>query len=96
MIVIGFCLFCLDNVDFFYFYIFDSDMIFELDEKLKLIIVYGVGVIGCEYVLMFCNMDIKINLVNMWVKLFEFFDDEIIDVFSYYMCDWGILIWYNE
>ncbi|MEW7976933.1 MAG: FAD-dependent oxidoreductase [Candidatus Sedimenticola endophacoides] len=30
----------------------------------KSLTIYGAGVIGCEYASIFCNLDVKVNLVN--------------------------------
>lgn len=76
--------------------IYNLDIILFLDYDFKLIIIYGVGVIGFEYVSIFRGLGVKVDFVNMCDCLLLFFDDEILDVFSYYLWNNGVFIWYNE
>ena len=85
-----------DNVDFGHPRIFDSDTILKLDHKPHSMIVYGAGVIGCEYASMFRNLSIKVNLINSRDELLDFLDDEISDALSYHMRERGVVIRHGE
>ena len=84
------------DVSFAHPRIFDSDTILEMSFTPKSMMIYGAGVIGCEYASMFRNLGMKINLVNTRDKLLDFLDDEIIDALSYYMRDTGIVLRHRE
>lgn len=84
------------DIDFIYFRIYNLDIILFLDYDFKFIIIYGVGVIGFEYVSIFRGLGVKVDLVNMCDCLFFFFDIEIFDVLSYYLWNNGVFICYNE
>lgn len=84
------------NIDFNHPRIFDSDKILSLDRTPKSIVIYGAGVIGCEYASMFRNLGIKVNLFNTRTQLLQFLDDEIIDALSYHLRDTGVVIRHNE
>lgn len=85
-----------DSVDFSDPRIFDSDTILGIDQKPASMIVYGAGVIGCEYTSMFRNLNIKMNLINSRDRLLDFLDDEISDALSYHMRDSGVAIRHDE
>jgi NAD(P) transhydrogenase len=85
-----------DDVDFTHPRILDSDTILNLPETPKSIVIYGAGVIGCEYASMFRNLGCKVNLINTRGRLLEFLDDEISDALSYHLRDRGCLIRHNE
>lgn len=84
------------NIDFDHARVFDSDTILDLPETPKSMIIYGAGVIGCEYASMFRNLGVTINLINTRSNLLEFLDDEICDALSYHMRDTGVRIRHNE
>lgn len=84
------------DIDFHHSRIYDSDTILGLDHTPRSIVIYGAGVIGCEYASMFRNLGVKTNLINTRSKLLEFLDDEIIDALSYHLRDCGVLIRHNE
>lgn len=96
VIVIGLCLYCFLDINFNYLWVYDSDIILFLSYILCWLIIYGVGVIGCEYVLIFSGLGVLVDLIDMCDQLFSFFDDEIFDVLSYYLCNNNVLICYNE
>lgn len=85
-----------DTVDFDHSRIYDSDTILRLDEKPQSMIVYGAGVVGCEYASMFRNLAVKINLVNSRDELLDFLDDEISDALGYHMRERGVVVRHNE
>ena len=76
--------------------IFDADTILQLEFTPQTLIVYGAGVIGCEYASMFRNLGAKVNLVNTRAQLLEFLDDEIVDALGYHLRDQGVIIRHNE
>lgn len=84
------------NIDFTNPCVFDSDTILGLNRDVKSIIVYGAGVIGCEYASMFRNLNCKVTLINAREKLLEYLDDEIIDALSYHFREHGMLIKHKE
>jgi NAD(P) transhydrogenase len=84
------------DVDFSLPRVFDADTILKLDYTPQALIIYGAGVIGCEYASMFRNLDVKVNLVNMREKLLAFLDTEIIDALGYHLREQGIIIRHLE
>lgn len=84
------------GVDFHHPRIFDSDTILGLTDTPKSMIIYGAGVIGCEYGSMFRNLGVTVNLVNTRANLLEFLDDEICDALSYHLRDTGVRLRHNE
>jgi len=85
-----------DGVDFDHPRIVDSDTVLRLAHTPSSITIYGAGVIGCEYASIFCNLDVKVNLVNTRDRLMSFLDDEITDALSYHLRDQGVVIRHNE
>ena len=84
------------DVDFGHPRVRDSDTILGLDHSPGSITIYGAGVVGCEYASMFCNLGLKVNLVNARDKLLSFLDDEIIDAIKYHLRDQGAIMRHNE
>jgi NAD(P) transhydrogenase len=84
------------EVDFGHPCIFDADTILRLNRTPRTLVVYGAGVIGCEYASIFRGLGIRVNLVNTRDKLLSFLDDEILDALSYHLRDQGIVIRNNE
>ncbi|MGF1548105.1 MAG: Si-specific NAD(P)(+) transhydrogenase [Thiotrichales bacterium] len=84
------------DVDFTHPRVLDSDSILRLDHTPRSITIYGAGVIGCEYASIFCNLNIKTNLVNTRDRLLSFLDDEITDALSYHLRHQGTVIRNNE
>ncbi|AJQ95309.1 Si-specific NAD(P)(+) transhydrogenase [Gynuella sunshinyii] len=85
-----------DNVDFSHPMVFDSDTILTLNRTPRRIIIYGAGVIGCEYASIFNGLGCKVDLVNPGARLLAYMDDEISDALSYHMRGHGVLIRHNE
>ncbi|MEW8396370.1 MAG: FAD-dependent oxidoreductase, partial [Candidatus Thiodiazotropha sp.] len=81
-----------EDVDFGHPNILDSDSVLRLDRTPDSITIYGAGVIGCEYASIFCNLDVKVNLVNTRDRLLSFLDDEITDALSYHLRNQGTVI----
>lgn len=80
------------DIDFNHPRVFDSDKILKLDYAVNKIIIYGAGVIGCEYASIFVGLGYKVDLVNTQPQLLSYLDDEIADALSHYLRDVGVLI----
>ena len=85
-----------EMLDFNHPRVFDSDKILDLDFSIQKIIIYGAGVIGCEYASIFIGLDHKVDLINTQHKLHSYLDDEISDALSYHLRAQGVLIRHNE
>ncbi|MEG2433177.1 MAG: Si-specific NAD(P)(+) transhydrogenase, partial [Acinetobacter sp.] len=85
-----------DILDFNHPRVFDSDKILDLDYSIQKIIIYGAGVIGCEYASIFIGLGHKVDLINTQHKLLSYLDDEISDALSYHLREQGVLIRHNE
>jgi len=84
------------EIDFSHNSVFDSDTILDLKDTPRRIIVFGAGVIGCEYASIFNGLGCKVDLVNPGSKLLAFMDDEISDALSYHMRSLGVMIRHHE
>ena len=80
------------DIDFNHPRVFDSDKILKLDYSVQKLIIYGAGVIGCEYASIFVGLGYKVDLVNTQPQLLSFLDNEIADALSHYLRDLGVLI----
>jgi NAD(P) transhydrogenase len=85
-----------DDIDFSHPRVFDSDTILNINIPAHSIIIYGAGVVGCEYASMFRNLEWKINLINSRTRLLDFLDDEVSDALSYHMRERGVVIRHDE
>ncbi|MBE2280643.1 MAG: Si-specific NAD(P)(+) transhydrogenase [Ignavibacteriaceae bacterium] len=85
-----------NDVDFLHPRVLDSDTVLKTNLNPRSIIIYGAGVIGCEYASIFRGLQIKVNLINTRDKLLSFLDDEISDALSYHLRETGALIRNNE
>ncbi|MEM7404007.1 MAG: Si-specific NAD(P)(+) transhydrogenase [Pseudomonadota bacterium] len=85
------------DVDFSHRRVCDSDTVLspEVPEP-RSIIIYGAGVIGCEYASFFAELGLKVNLVNTQDRLLSFLDSEITDALGYHLRDQGVTIRSNE
>jgi NAD(P) transhydrogenase len=84
------------DVDFSHPRVFDSDTILNMTDTPRSIIIYGAGVIGCEYASIFRNLSCKVDLVDTRSQLLSFLDDEIAHALSYHLRDQGVMIRHNE
>ena len=82
--------------DFNHSRIMDSDTILEMDFTPRRIIVYGAGVIGCEYTSIFRALGIKVTLVNTRESLLSFLDHDITNALTYHFRDKGVHIFHKE
>jgi len=84
------------DVDFTHSRIYDSDTILSLKHEPKSIIIYGAGVIGCEYASIFRGLGCKVDLINTRDRLLAFMDAEMTDSLSYHLWNSDIVIRHNE
>lgn len=85
-----------ENVDFNHPRILDSDTVLKMKESPKSIVIYGAGVIGCEYASIFSQLGCQVTLIDSRDRLLGFLDDEISDALSYYLRQTGTTILHNE
>ncbi len=81
-----------DDIDFSHSRIYDSDTILSMDHTPTRLIIYGAGVIGCEYASIFSGIGVKVELINTRDSLLEFLDTEISDALSYHLRDYGVMV----
>jgi NAD(P) transhydrogenase len=74
----------------------DSDTILSLKVNPKSIVIYGAGVIGCEYTSIFKSLGAKVTLLNTRDSLLSFLDEDIVDALSYHFREEGVLIRHQE
>jgi NAD(P) transhydrogenase len=84
------------DIDFSHPRVLDADRILALDYPLQKVIIYGAGVIGCEYASIFVGLGCKVDLVNTQEQLLSYLDDEIADALSHYLRELGVLIRHRE
>ncbi|MDX5630413.1 MULTISPECIES: Si-specific NAD(P)(+) transhydrogenase [unclassified Brenneria] len=84
------------EVDFSHSRIYDSDSILQLDHEPRHVIIYGAGVIGCEYASIFRGLNVKVDLINTRDRLLAFLDQEMSDALSYHFWNNGVVIRHNE
>ncbi|QHA87403.1 Si-specific NAD(P)(+) transhydrogenase [Serratia rhizosphaerae] len=84
------------GVDFNHSRIYDSDSILELNHEPRHVIIYGAGVIGCEYASIFRGLNVKVDLINTRDRLLAFLDQEMSDSLSYHFWNNGVVIRHNE
>ena len=84
------------DLDFDHSAIFDADTILGIDRTPQTLVIYGAGVVGCEYASMFQGLGIRVNLIDTRARLLAFLDDEIGDAVSYHLRDQGVLVRHGE
>lgn len=84
------------EIDFSHPRVRDADTILSMDFHPRTMVVYGAGVIGCEYTSIFRALQVKIDLLNTRSKLLSFLDDEIIDALAYHLRDQGVVVRHDE
>lgn len=84
------------DIDFSHQRIYDSDTILDMQHTPRSLIVYGAGVIGCEYASIFAGMGIKVDLINTRDHLLSFLDHEISDALSYHLREEGVMVRHQE
>ena len=83
-------------LDFNHPSVFDSDKILQMDYVVKKIIIYGAGVIGCEYASIFTGLGYKVDLINNQNQLLSYLDSEISDAIAHDFRQFGVVIRSNE
>ena len=81
-----------EDVDFTHPRVHDSDTILTLSDSPRKIVIYGAGVIGCEYASIFVNLGVRVELINTRHRLLDFLDEEISNALSYHLRDQGVRI----
>lgn len=84
------------GLDFSHPRVLDSDSVLRYQGTPFSVIIYGAGVIGCEYASIFLNLGLKVTLVNTQDRLLSFMDEEIAEALSYHLRDQGCIIRHNE
>ncbi|MFZ5722761.1 MAG: Si-specific NAD(P)(+) transhydrogenase [Pseudomonadota bacterium] len=84
------------DIDFSHPRIYDSDTILGMRHTPQHVVIYGAGVIGCEYASIFCALGIQVDLVNSRPQLLDFLDAEISDALSYHLREQGVTIRHGE
>lgn len=84
------------GIDFSHPRIYDSDTILQMQHTPRKILIYGAGVIGCEYASIFSGLGVKVELLNARDRLMEFLDDEISDALNYHLRDNGVMMRHRE
>ena len=85
-----------EDVDFTHPRIYDSDTILDMAHTPRHMVIYGAGVIGCEYASIFAGLGIRVDLVNSREHLLDFLDTEIADALSYHLREQGVTIRHSE
>ena len=76
--------------------IINSDLILEMVNLPKTMIVVGGGVIGVEYTCMFSALGVRVTLIERRPRLLEFADQEIVEALSYHLRDSRVTMRLNE
>lgn len=84
------------GIDFSHPRIYDSDTVLDLKHTPRKILIYGAGVIGCEYASIFSGLSIKVELINNYDYLLAFLDDEISIALNYHLRDMGVMVRHRE
>ena len=85
-----------EDIDFNSPNIYDSDTILSLDYHPQHIVIYGAGVIGCEYASIFRGLGVKTDLINTRDRLLSFLDAEMSDALSYHFRNSGMILRHDE
>ena len=67
-----------------------------MDYVARKIIIYGAGVIGCEYASIFTGLGYVVDLINNKDQLLSYLDNEISDALSHDFRQFGVRIRNNE
>ncbi|MGH1486694.1 MAG: Si-specific NAD(P)(+) transhydrogenase [Cellvibrionaceae bacterium] len=85
-----------DNIDFNHPRVYDSDTILEMQHTPRSMIIYGAGVIGCEYASIFSGLGVKVDLINTRDQLLSFLDQEISDALGYHLREGSVMVRHQE
>ena len=84
------------NINFNHPRVYDSDTVLDMTHTPRSLIIYGAGVIGCEYASMFAGLGIKVDLIDTRDRLLSFLDHEISDALSYHLREEGVMVRHQE
>ena len=84
------------DVDFTHPRIYDSDTLLSMEHTPQNLMIYGAGVVGCEYASILTSLGIRVDLVNSREHLLDFLDTEISDALSYHLREEGATIRHGE
>ena len=76
--------------------IINSDLVLDLVDLPKTMIIVGGGVIGVEYCCMFAALGVRVTLIERRPRLLEFADQEIVEALSYHLRDARVTMRLNE
>lgn len=85
-----------ENIDFSHPRVYDSDTVLQMQHTPRTLIIFGAGVIGCEYASIFSGLGLKVDLINGRDRLLSFLDDEISDALSYHLRNNGAMVRHSE
>ena len=85
-----------EEIDFSHPRVYDSDTILEMEHTPRSMVIYGAGVIGCEYASIFAGLGVKVDLIDTRDSLLSFLDNEISDALSYHLRDEGVMVRHLE
>ncbi|WP_341217241.1 Si-specific NAD(P)(+) transhydrogenase [Neptunomonas phycophila] len=88
--------YCPPDIDFNHPRIYNSDTILKLSHTPRTMIIYGAGVIACEYASIFSGLGVKVDLIDTRDRLLSFLDGEISDALSYHLRNTSVKIRHNE
>ena len=88
--------YCPADIDFKHPRIYNSDTVLKLSHTPRTLIIYGAGVIGCEYASIFSGLGVKVDLIDNRDRLLSFLDGEISDALSYHLRNNAVKIRHNE
>jgi NAD(P) transhydrogenase len=74
----------------------NSDLVLNLKELPRTMIIVGGGVIGVEYCCMFAALGVRVTLIERRPRLLEFADQEIVEALSYHLRDARVTMRLNE
>lgn len=84
------------DIDFTHPRVYDSDTILSLSHTPRRLVIYGAGVIGCEYASIFSGLGVLVDLIDTRDQLLSFLDDEISDALGYHLRTNNVVVRHNE
>ena len=78
------------HIPFDHWRVIDSDDVFNLEAIPKTMVIYGAGVIGCEYACIFAAMGTKVTLVHSRPQILQYCDQELVSELRSFMEGLGI------
>ena len=66
-----------DNIPFDGWRVVDSDEILKLDSVPRSMVIYGAGVVGCEYACIFSALGVDVTVVDSRTRILQYLDSEI-------------------